>query len=76
MDTVPALSVPLLPGHHQFMSDLCVKYCQQATVSGSRGICSHDLNGEETAEAVKQEGAAYPHQQAKTNLRGPFKARR
>ena len=45
----------------------------QATIFGSRRICSYDLNGEETTEVIKQEGAAYPYQQTKIDLCGSFK---
>ncbi|XP_040991468.1 3-phosphoinositide-dependent protein kinase 1-like isoform X2 [Juglans microcarpa x Juglans regia] len=47
-----------------------------ATVPGSWGICSYDLIGEEITEINQQEGAAYPHQQAKIDLCGPFKTDR
>lgn len=47
---------------------------KQATIFGAWWICSYDLHGQETTKANKQESTAYPHQQAKVNLRGPIKA--
>lgn len=51
---------------------VCFPY-YQATISGSRGVCYNDLNGEEITETDKQEGAAYPYRQTQVDLCRPFK---
>lgn len=48
----------------------------QATISGAWWIHSYDLNGQETAETIKQESTTYTNQQAKVDIRGPLKASR
>lgn len=46
----------------------------QATIFRAGGISSYDFHGEENTKTNKQEGAAYTHQQAKTDLCWPCEA--